>query len=529
MLDRKPLCGAPLAVFPHNGPAIHRLPDNILVHIFVLLIEGWVWRKYPWAPKYEVRTRPPRRHDGYWTPLMLVCRRWREVGRTSAHLWQTVDVNSSPEGLRLALERSQGAALELSFHHDSIVLSSISLLTRQAYRLRKLLLPPMEGSDLPALRALLSTDMPVLNELRFWVDEYQGAPRADPTSIRFRAAHFPRMRFLRLSHITFSWEPNAVSNLRFLHLHKCQSPDPPLPFGTFLDVLATCAELEELRLHMFISTIAHWRSDNSGSKRDISLPRLRKLVVGDVPSLVALLLSSITLPSNITLRLVGYIDSEIWSNTYATNLFSSLLPKDRARLPGFQSVTQVDFQGYEDIYLRGISPTSSIALKLRSKLDLQASYTENALMEAADIFRHAPVTDVDINCEQDSVDDVEVWEYLFAAFPGMRSLTVQPAQVVRPIWNALGGRSYPWTEAVKGSLCPELRELEMDYLPWDQEAMDYILASLRRRHLRGLPKLDFLSLTFRDTSRVVREMDLMIPSYQEHITTYVEEFEWSRA
>ncbi|RDX42238.1 hypothetical protein OH76DRAFT_1306486, partial [Lentinus brumalis] len=97
-----------------------------------------------------------------WTPLMLVCRRWREVGRTSAHLWQTVDVNSSPEGLRLALERSQGAALELSFHHDSIVLSSISLLTRQAYRLRKLLLPPMEGSDLPALRALLSTDMPVL-------------------------------------------------------------------------------------------------------------------------------------------------------------------------------------------------------------------------------------------------------------------------------------------------------------------------------------------------------------------------------
>ena len=49
---------------------------------------------------------------------------------------------------------------------------------------------------------------------------------------------------------------------------------------------------------------------------------------------------------------------------------------------------------------------------------------------------------------------------------------------------------------MKVLMCPDLRSLTIDYLRWDQETMEYILGSLVRRHIRGLPKLDYLNLAF---------------------------------
>ncbi len=102
------------------------------------------------------------------------------------------------------------------------------------------------------------------------------------TTVLSRTADFAPRVFQECGFSVYLTSPfhGSQSPSPTLHLHKCQSSDPPLHFETFLDVLAICAELEELRLHMFISTIAHWRS---GAERDISLSRLRKLVVGDVP------------------------------------------------------------------------------------------------------------------------------------------------------------------------------------------------------------------------------------------------------
>ncbi|TFK86594.1 hypothetical protein K466DRAFT_523884 [Polyporus arcularius HHB13444] len=516
----------------YNGPTIHCLPDEILVYIFVYISEAGAWRK---RFKYEFTVRPRRRHNGYWTLLMLVCRRWREVGRTSARLWRAIDIDSRPEWLRLALERSQGAALELYFHSPPTALSSISLVTQQAHRLRKLLLPSMEGAHLPVLHSLFSTDMPILNELRLWVEDNADTPQADPASIRFSASRFPRLRYLRLSHITFQWEPSAISNLRFLHLHNCHSLDSSLPFEEFLDVLSSGTELEELRLNRFISTIAH--NVPTGFERNVSLPQLRKLVVGDVPHLTALFLSSITLPSDITLRVIGLVDAEILVN--AQNLLlASLLPTDHGRLPVLQAVTKVTFdRNYDEFHVCGVAPNASITLKLRSELDLEGLYTECALTEVAQIFQHAPVTELDIDCGPDTVDERGVWVHLFAFFDRVRSLHVLPGQAVRPIWHALGGWSYPWEEPedYQGVLCPELRVLDIEHLQWDEEAMDFILASLRRRHLRGLPKLDSLNIGFTydidsksQRDGVVTETDLMIPSYEDHLSTYTAKFTWSR-
>ncbi|RDX42239.1 hypothetical protein OH76DRAFT_1363096, partial [Lentinus brumalis] len=253
---------------------------------------------------HEWDVQPPRVHACHWMPLMLVCRRWREVGRAYPTLWQAIDIESNLQWLQLALDRSQGANLELYFHSYPTALSSIPLLIQETHRLRKLLLPRVTHADVPPLQALLSTDMPVLNELGVWAEKYD--PRGTTPTIDFHPAHFPNLRRLRLSYMGFPWEPSAVSHLRYLHLYGCHSLDPALPFERFLDVLAGCPELEELRLHRFISTISHPEFE-----REVNLPRLRKLVVGDKASLVGLFLSSVSIHAHTTLRLTGWIDSPV--------------------------------------------------------------------------------------------------------------------------------------------------------------------------------------------------------------------------
>ena len=373
---------------------------------------------------------------------MLVCRHWREVGRMAASLWRVADIESDARWLQLVLDRSQGAALELYFHSPPTAISSIPLLTQHSHRIRKLLLPPIKGSDLPALATLLLLEMPILDEFCIWVDDYTGSPHVDPTILQFCASRFPNLRQLRVSHITFQWNPSAVANLRFLHIHKCHSLDPTLSFDQFLDALASCAELEELRLHQFISTINN--SVSVGYDREISLPQLRKLVVGDVPALTVLFLSTIALPISIELRVVGYINSLVLDDEF--HLFRLLLPTDRARLLILRSVTKVEFHGYdESFYASGALPSGgSIKLVLRSHLDDVdfELYTERGITEVADIFHHSPVTDLHVNCAPDTVDDPEVWAILLASFSRVRNLYVLPGQIMRPIWHALGGRSY---------------------------------------------------------------------------------------
>ncbi|KAI0700236.1 hypothetical protein C8T65DRAFT_286186 [Cerioporus squamosus] len=513
------LCGTP-PVNPRGGPTIHRLPDEILVYIFIHFSDSVARDRRP----HEYDHQPPRRHACHWMPLMLVCRRWREIGLAYPTLWQAIDVESNLQWLKLALDRSRGATIELRFHSLPTALSSksISLLTQLTHRMRKLLLPPVKPADVPALQALLSMDMPVLKELGVYAEKYE---RGTAPATSFCSAHFPNLRLLRLSYMGFPWEPSAVSRLQYLHLYECHSLDPTLPFERFLDVLAGCPELEELRLHRFISTISHHVP--AGFEREVCLPRIRKLVVGDAPSLIGLFLSSVSLPARTTLRLTGWIDSPVGN---ALRLMTSMLPKDRGKLAVLRSATNIQFNGYGWLDIQATSPHSSITLRLRSSFDPDdlETYTTRALEEFAHIFESASVEKLLITCAADSVDDIAVWEDLFASFPGLRFLHVLPGQTIRPIWHALSGRSFPIHENVRNLLCPKLRALTMEYLWWDNDAMDYVMASLRRRAMRGLPKLQSLELMFYtgDEEEKDKEVAFMLPFYVDHLKTYTASFEW---
>lgn len=81
---------------------IETLPDEIILHIMTLLRDT--------APRTEGE-RPARA----WTDITAVCRRFREIGRSSA-LWSSIsDATMPPSLLHLALVRSSPSLLDLDF------------------------------------------------------------------------------------------------------------------------------------------------------------------------------------------------------------------------------------------------------------------------------------------------------------------------------------------------------------------------------------------------------------------------------
>ncbi|RDX42259.1 hypothetical protein OH76DRAFT_1392154 [Lentinus brumalis] len=516
-----------LVVHPRTGPTIHRLPDEILLYIFKFFNDAVA------VHKREFRIKPPRRHACHWMPLMLVCRRWREVGRAYPSLWQAIDVRGNMQLLQLAIDRSQGAPLSLCFYSLSITRSSISLLTQQTHRLRTLLLRPVNREDVHSLHTLLSTNLPVLHELGVWADKREdiaaiGTRPSESSAIAFDATHFPKLRLLRLSYMNFHWEPSTVSHLQYLNLYGCHSVDRALHFEQFLDVLVGCPELEELRLHRFISTLSN--PIPAAFEREVILPRLRKLVVGDVPRLIRLFLSHISLTPHITLRLIGWIDSPPVGDA---SLLLSMLPEDHGRLPILRSATAVEFSAMDRLIIRGSSPDASITVKLISKTIVLTPYVDRTLTHLGTIFKNAPVEKLELGiwCSSDTFGATALWIGLLAAFPALRCLRVQSGLQVRPIWHALGGRSFDLLQEItRHALCPKLRDVRVDYIQWQEDAMDYVLASLRRRAMRGLPKLAYLELMFMPNDDAEdKEIEHMLPFYMDHMDTYCDDFSWDFA
>ncbi|KAI0752311.1 hypothetical protein C8Q80DRAFT_441658 [Daedaleopsis nitida] len=521
---------------------IHRLPPEIMVCIFLM---------YTPAPRphsgFGHRHRPHPLHASRWTSLMLVCRHWRDIALASPTLWQAVDVRKSAAWLELAVERSRGAVLDLCFHERQIALESIPLIAAEAQRIRTLLLPFLKRVDLPVVQTLLQTAMPALRELRVHLEPSWMDTTAAAKPVRISSdfgACFPLLSSARFECMAVPLPRLCLSRMRSLTLRDCTALDKKFTFGQFLDVLEGCTELEDLRLHRFVSTLSERVPDDGA--RTVVLPRLKRLTVRDAPAFCRQLLSAVQLPPTIVLRVFGLIGPHL-DPREARTLFPSMLPADESRLlPVLRTATHGIFHGSEAMtfYLWSdrapfYTPSpGSVMLTLDWPRSDMGGYTLRALEDFKVLFAKAPLEVVEIGCMPRSVPSSVIWTAIFATFRAVHTLTVLPGQTVRPVWYALAGEQLPLLEVSEDAaraFCPELlprlRTLRMEYLEWGEEAMGYILESLRRRAMRGLPKLENLTILFfqggrESKERVKEEIRRALPFYEENVAAFANEFEW---
>ncbi|KAI0752313.1 hypothetical protein C8Q80DRAFT_441793 [Daedaleopsis nitida] len=518
---------------------IHNLPNEILVEIF--LMHAAASRTFSLAGTSGYKHRPhPRRALG-WVSLMRVCRHWREVALATPTLWQIVDVNKTTTWLKLAIDRSCNAPLELYLHVCDVALDSIPLILTQAHRLRKLLLPPFKRSDLPALKILFQTVMPLLNELRIHLDIWENETTSTRISIGSLDDCFPSLRSVRLENFTVAWALPAMSRMRYLNLHNCETVDENLTFNQFLDTLEACTELEDLRLHGFVSTIAH--RVPAGFARAVFLPRLQRLTISEPPALCRQLLSVIHLPPTIILRVIGQIDPSLDPHD-THHLFPSMLPEDLSKLPVIQSLKHASVENNNDVVVlqlwsgsRYSNDFASVILKLDCGLETFEGYMPHAIEDFVHLFSSAPIENVYVSCRPGEVHTSATWALLFAALPAVHTLTVSSGLTLELVWHALAGRQLPLLEvdedaarAFSPVLLPNLQSLKVEDLDWSEDAMGYVLESLRRRARRGLPQLDELTIEFfrptGDRFRVQEEIERVLPFYEKSMEEFAKRFAW---
>ena len=149
--------------------AANRLPNEMLLHIFVLLTEmpsnSEDKEKLIYIEVSEFRRKSLR-----WTKLMLICRRWRNFAVATPALWRTIDVaKESTNWMKLALVRSADATIDVSLLFK-IEEEHISLLLPHCHRLRSLRIQLWSSRALP----LLSDTFPALESFEIHCPDYDG-------------------------------------------------------------------------------------------------------------------------------------------------------------------------------------------------------------------------------------------------------------------------------------------------------------------------------------------------------------------
>ncbi|KAI0773102.1 hypothetical protein BD413DRAFT_312497, partial [Trametes elegans] len=299
------------------------LPTELLMEVFRLYEEDAQKTATIYQSELELGgvREIPSESTCHWIPLMLVCRAWRAVGISTPVLWTGIEVFNHVEWLELALVRSRRRPVTLRFHHLSAALDAVGLLLPHTHRIRQLVLPSLEseyaGEDMQTFLPLLQSHMPLLTELTFMTSahiqflidrEHEEWPFVPFDS---SPARLPALRILRLPCSLVPWMPSALSRLRSLHLSACEADQAQgkLSHKDFLVVLEACQELENLvLLDSFVSSATLGRPPSASDPdwaHPCTLLQLRYLRVDDDAAVISWLLSSLKLPEDAKIHVVG--------------------------------------------------------------------------------------------------------------------------------------------------------------------------------------------------------------------------------
>jgi hypothetical protein len=237
-----------------------------------------------------------------WMTISHVCHVWREVAINTASLWSTLVMTKSiyrwPEE---CLRRSKQSALVLfaDFHQGNEQHSSVALLRElrnHVGRCRVLCLR-LTTKDLTDL--LSQTDTPHLVHFHYSHlsdSESPANPSSPPPLIGDSTLRADSLRRLLISNCPVDWSASIFHRLTYLQLHSI--PDESrLECDAFLSFLLGMPNLEFLDLCDFLQEGNSDANYPVGGKADGKhLKNLKHVELGDNPTKIAFLLSSLVIP-----------------------------------------------------------------------------------------------------------------------------------------------------------------------------------------------------------------------------------------
>ncbi|RDX42263.1 hypothetical protein OH76DRAFT_137369 [Lentinus brumalis] len=314
------------------------------------------------------------------------------------------------------------------------------------------------------------------------------------------------LRTLRLSFVQIPFDAIALSKLHCLSIGG-HVFDSSVTYADIMNVLQRCVELKELRLHRMLSQPIRQFPLPVIS---LNLPRLRKLVIWDLPSFTSPFLSGIHLSPEVTLRVCHQLPPS-FSIARIPRGFASFLPADFSDLPILRSVTtgSIDCWQEHDVVLKGTFRDATITLKMiETTSDNVSFYLHDALQQFHFVFAGAPIKKLELSGDLDSVPSIDDYRSFLDGFPTLQTIAVRgpgsPLVFLLALLrespdfppNTLSERADTGSDRQSSEpfVCPELRSLTIEYVECQQVVIEVLVTILRRRIDRGLPKLEELVL-----------------------------------
>ncbi|KAI0773113.1 hypothetical protein BD413DRAFT_612022 [Trametes elegans] len=427
---------------------ILRLPDEILVAIFDF-VHAAIF--YP-TLRGSVRD---------WLRFLHVCSHWRCVALSVSQYWHIVPVGRDPAQVDFFLSKSRGLLTDVCFNSDSIP-PPLEALQPHISSIRRLeFSAPYFDCKYSAFNRLLSTLLPCLEELCIWpiILNIETLHR-----MRLSLHRYPCLWGLRLQHLVC---PPDISELRVLDLRSCYWV---LSLGGFIDKLATCSNLVELRLNRSMS----WFSPDDEPGDFLSQPTavLRHLhtleIVDQSSEAVASLLAYLEMPALRDVRLVHRPDKPAGREDTEYTI-RDMLPSNPSRvLPDFSSslvtATVSVLHNISSIVLR--SGTHCAALSVATSFERDCGHALPAVLEdLVECVPDAPARLTTLAVHGDSYHvPAALWRRLFGRCAHLSALELSGNGTWTALWHALRPVASSW--AVEPCVpCPALASVRVRYVP----------------------------------------------------------------
>ncbi|KAJ7576131.1 hypothetical protein C8J56DRAFT_973165 [Mycena floridula] len=313
---------------------IHRLPPEVLTNIFTMT-QRVPPSFCPWEAELEGLDSAKR---PYWLSLLTVCRHWRGIIATSAHMWSCVDNRFDPE---IFLKRSRSALLNvhlISLPHDPPAPPTmLQILGKHIQRFAQL---HITAENEPLIFPLLmSKPAPQLFSLSINNAYSAAVPWHMTTDVLppIFQGKMPLLKQLSLKGFS-SWPTGYFHGLTHLYLHGQSDASRPTTSG-FLDFLEHSPELEILTLSNAGPTRDNISDTPSAAvTRFLPLPRLKVLNFESwKPFAISRLLSHFDISQDCELYIIG------WSNTAllsSQETLGSILPPELSRLKNLRNLQE---------------------------------------------------------------------------------------------------------------------------------------------------------------------------------------------
>ncbi|TFY65084.1 hypothetical protein EVG20_g5721 [Dentipellis fragilis] len=297
---------------------ISRLPADVLLHIFTILVEV--------DPPTMTRAGRERQQCLGWIQVTHVCHFWREISLSDSGLWSRIGRGLSKQWIMAMLSRSKSRPLKVDLVSQMTASEdTLSEILSPDYlaRVSELGLEDSTGDHLWAQK--LQAPAPFLSFLRLHFIEPQNQT-SWPLPEVISAASYPSLRHLIIyNHSQPPCDAHALENLAHLEISgKWHYYDQPTA-EHFIPIIQQLSRLQTLILKR-CRPYGHPASfDEYLNRRRHSLPHLKKLSLQGFGYAIPLLLSWMDIPASARVSL--HLENYHWrSESSSWLLIPQLLP-----------------------------------------------------------------------------------------------------------------------------------------------------------------------------------------------------------